>query len=213
MFTGIVQKTVSIISTRNTGGLRCVHIKTPARWRLSSGQSVAVDGICSTVARKGNGFFEVEYVHETLMKTTAGKFIKGKKVNLERSLKYGGFIDGHFVQGHVDTRGRVVAIVERGKAKEYVVSLPRALMPFIVRKGSVAVNGVSLTVARRGEASFTIALIPHTLASTNLVSLNIGDEVNIETDMLARYAVAVVGVSGTVIPHAKKRARQKIHRR
>ena len=208
MFSGIIEAVAPIGSAREVGAIKRVRIKKPRAWELSKGQSISVDGICSTVVSSAAGSFDVEYMPETLRKTTAVNFARSGAVNLERSLTLGALLDGHIVQGHVDARGRVVAIVEVSRAKEIIISIPQDLMPLIALHGSIAINGVSLTVARRGRASITVGLIPHTLRVTNLGGLEVGSEVNIETDLLARY-LATRAESATVTRNAKKRARKK----
>lgn len=208
MFTGIIAAQAKIISAR-AGSVRRVRIATPRGWKLALGQSIAIDGVCSTVMHKVPGAFEVEYMPATLAKTAAGRLEKGDTVNLERSLKLGDYVDGHFVQGHVDVCGRVVGITELGASREITIALSKEWMRFVALHGSIAINGVALTVARRGLASCTVALVPHTLSATNLRELSVGDVVNIETDMLARSAVAAFGQSGTVRRHAAKRSRTK----
>lgn len=187
MFSGIIQATEPVVTTSRTGSCVCVRIKKPARWKLARGASVSVDGICSTVARVAPGFFEVEYVPETLARTTIRSFAKGTLVNLERSLRYGDTIDGHFVQGHVKGRGYVVSMVEFGRTRELTLALPRLLAKMATLKSSIAVNGVSLTVARKRKNLITVALIPYTLAHTNLRMLDVGDAANIETDRYAEH--------------------------
>lgn len=198
MFSGIIQAKGRVVSARPQGDVRRVHVKKPPRWKLGLGQSVSVDGICSTVVAQGKDFFEVEYMPETLAKTTAGDLLPGAVVNLERSLRHGDFIDGHFVQGHVDARGRITAVQKTGASRLLTIAIPKSLRRFVAARGSVAVSGVSLTVARVSPASFKIGIIPHTLASTNLGDLKKGDAVNVETDMLARYRVAAGERGGRV---------------
>jgi len=132
-------------------------------------------------------FFEVQYVPETLSKTTVGSFALGTRVNLERSLTLNEYVDGHLVAGHVDARGRVTG------AKKGIVSVmvPTSLMRFVAKKGSIALNGVALTVVSRSSDSFSVAIIPYTAAHTNLGSLKIADEVNVEIDLIARYLDAL----------------------
>jgi len=195
MFTGIIQATAPVLSATARGGCRCVRIKKPLRWKLNLGQSMSVDGICSTVIKQDAISFSVEYIPETLAKTTVQAFSKGSTVNLERPLRLGDPLNGHIVQGHVDTRGRVAAIVESGRSRELIVAVPKTLAETLVLHGSVAINGASLTVARlpapslrqAGErgASFTVALIPYTLAHTNIRRLQVGDQVNVEADHTA----------------------------
>ena len=209
MFTGITQSMSPIVAIeRRNGGAR-VRIKKPAGWTLSVGQSVSVDGICSTVVRKTPGYFEVEYMPETLSKTTAASFERGAVVNLERSLTFKSFIDGHVVQGHIDGRGRVAGLHARGSSREYTIDVPRSLTRFIVPQGSIALNGVSLTIASVRKHTCTVALIPFTLQHTNLGTLKKDDLLNIETDILARHIVAAYTGSGTVRRDAEKRVQKK----
>lgn len=189
MFTGIIQATGKVERSSEKSGIRRVAIRRPAGWRLSLGQSISVDGICSTVVARAVKHFEVEYMPETLRKTTAGSFDRGTLLNLERSLGLKDFVDGHLVQGHVDGKGVVTKIEDEGASRLISVKVPADLKRFIAARGSIAVNGVSLTVARVRGTTFTVALIPHTLKATNLGLLTKGSEVNIETDLVARYLV------------------------
>ncbi len=208
MFSGIVEAVVPIESVREVKATKRVSIKKPRSWKLSKGQSISVDGICSTVVSSTVGSFVVEYMPETLRKTTAMNFTRGNAVNLERSISLNTLLDGHIVQGHIDARGRITALVEAGRTKEMIISIPLHLMPLIALHGSITINGVSLTVARRGRASVTVALVPHTLRVTNLGKRDVGDELNVETDLIARYLATKVK-SATVTRNAKKRTRKK----
>ncbi|MBI5470170.1 riboflavin synthase [Candidatus Kaiserbacteria bacterium] len=192
MFSGIIQKTARISSAAKVRDVLRVSIEKPSGWKLAKGQSISVDGICSTIVSLGKKTFDAEYMPETLTKTTAASFTKGRVVNLERSLRYGDPVDGHFLQGHVETTARVLGIKVLGTTKEMTVGIPKNLRHFIASKGSIAINGVSLTVARKSRATVTFALIPYTLAHTNLGLLKKGDRVNIETDMLARYLATLL---------------------
>lgn len=206
MFTGIVESVGEIRGITQDGSSIRVRIAIPKGWRLRIGESISVDGVCSTVASLRAGAFEVVYMPETLKKTNAAALAAGVRVNLERSVRADGRFDGHFVAGHVDAVSRIVR-VQGGDAYEISFALPAALRPLVVPLGSVALNGVSLTVARvRGEIA-TVALVPHTLAATNLGTLEPGCSANVEADMLARYAVAGRLGSGRVVRHAKKRIR------
>ncbi|MCR4325752.1 MAG: riboflavin synthase [Patescibacteria group bacterium] len=207
MFTGIIQATSSVVSVSERGGVKRTRIRKPTRWKLTKGQSVAIDGICSTVAELGAGWFEVEYMPETLSKTTARSLARGHSVNLERSLRYGDPIDGHLTQGHVDSRVRVMAVTRNGRSREIRVALPQVLAKKVVRHGSVALNGVSLTVARVRRGAFEVALIPHTLSHTNLGGLSVGDPVNMEVDRTV--LLADLSDRGKVSRNAKKRGRKK----
>lgn len=207
MFTGIVRNTSRVTSVSCRHRIQHVRIRKPARWKLSSGQSIAVDGICSTVVAHTGHFFDIEYMPETLKKTTAAFFEKGSIVNLERPLKYGDPIDGHLMQGHVDARTRIVAMVEKGRLREIIIALPSAVAKRVALHGSVALNGVSLTVARKRGTTCTVALIPHTIAHTNLGRLSVGDLMNIEADRTAALTENVA--HGRVSRNAAKRVRKR----
>ncbi len=185
MFTGIIEATAPIVLVSREGTLH-VRIKTPRGWKLARGESINVDGICSTVIKNERDTFSIRYTPTTLRKTTAAFFDKGVKVNLERSLRYGNRMSGHFVLGHVDARATVTGVT-RGKNAILTIALPRPLRRFVVLRGSVAINGVSLTIASVSPPSFSVALIPYTTAHTTLGKLEKGDVVNIEVDVLARY--------------------------
>lgn len=187
MFTGIIQAVVPVLSGVKRGECLAVRLKKPAGWKLVLGQSITVDGICSTVTKRGTSFFEVEYMPETLRKTTAPSFEKGSQVNLERSLTLRDYIDGHLVSGHVDARATVHAIKVVGETKEITFIVPKAFAKFIVDKGSITLNGISLTVVWAKKDTVAVALIPYTLTHTNLGLLKRGDQVNMEVDTVARY--------------------------
>ncbi len=190
MFTGIIEAQGKVLATHKHGGRRTMRITKPSHWKLQPGESVSVDGVCSTVGATGVSFFEVEYMPETLKKTTLGLLKKNDSVNLERSLRVGDRVSGHFVQGHVDARCAVAHRTKRGGSYEIALRTPARLSRLLPAQGSVAVNGVSLTIAKKTPGGVTIALIPHTLTHTNLSSIEADDLVNVEVDMLARYATA-----------------------
>ena len=206
MFTGIIKATVPIVGATKQGTCLRVRIKKPAKWRLTLGQSISIDGICSTVVTSGKTFFDVEYMPETLSKTTAGIFAKDDPVNLERSLALGDALDGNIVQGHVDACGEVMGTDDQGESRLMQISLSQPLRKYVASQGSIVVNGVSLTVASVGKGVFTVALIPYTLKHTNLGKLKRGDSVNIEVDVLARYVVQALETNRlTVQKNAKKK--------
>lgn len=192
MFTGIIEVRAGIRAAKKEGGLT-VHIERPKGWKLKIGQSISIDGICTTVETITRDAFSATYMPETLRISTARDFQKGSIVNLERSLKVGDRLDGHFVQGHVDCLGVVKEVRARGISREIRISIPRVHMKYIAPKGSIAVNGVSLTVAARTADSFTVALIPHTLEHTTLGALLKNARVNIETDLIARHLATLKG--------------------
>lgn len=209
MFTGIVQVTGEVLVAVDARGVKTVRIARPKAWKLVKGQSVSIDGICSTVAKLDAKAFEVAYMPETISKTTAGDFGRGARLNLERSLTLADYVDGHFVMGHVDARGKVVAVEKAKGAHVVTISAPSELLPLLALHGSVAVNGVSLTIARRGKGTFSVALIPYTLAETNLGDLVRGSAVNIEADPLARYVRAMLEKRSRMPENAKKKRRKK----
>lgn len=190
MFTGIIQKTSQVTAALPVGKNVRVSVKKPAGWKLAKGVSISVDGVCLTVIAEKGGAFIADAMPETLKKTTVGTFAPGRVVNLERALKLSDLLDGHLIQGHVDARAKVSAIKKQGTSTLLTLVLPKALMRQVALHGSVAINGVSLTVARRAKNAVTVALIPYTLAHTNLSLLKKGDEVNVETDFLARHLAA-----------------------
>jgi riboflavin synthase len=153
---------------------------------VAVGDSIAVDGACLTVVARAGRTFRADVSRETLACTTG--FAAGGRVNLEKSLRASDRLGGHLVSGHVDGIGRVASIKRSGDNRIVAIAAPRAIAKYIARKGSIAVNGVSLTVNAVDGATFTVNLIPHTLKTTNLGGLRGGDKVNLEADMLARYA-------------------------
>jgi riboflavin synthase len=185
MFTGIVTATSKVTSAQKRGKEKRVGITIPRGWRLKKGESVAIDGICTTVVAMSRSVFEVDYMQTTVAKTTAGGFKKGRVVNLERPLAYRGRVDGHFVLGHVDGRG----MVQQVKNQKVKIKIPKDFAQYVTPRGSITVNGVALTVAAAQGNLVTVALIPYTASHTNLGTLKKGDWVNIEIDLLARYAL------------------------
>jgi riboflavin synthase len=187
MFTGIIETTSVVTNARNQHGGFVVSIKPPRGWKLRKGQSVSVNGVCSTVAGVAKKLFEVEYMPETISKTTVGEWRKGKTVNLERPVTPATMLGGHIVQGHVDGRASVENIERHGSSKVVRFAIPKQLARYLVPKGSVCVDGVSLTVVAAGRDWFTVSLVAYTLAHTNLGYLKRGDKVNVEVDVLGKY--------------------------
>lgn len=186
MFTGIIKKVAKVSAVKKSDSL-FVSIEKPRGWKISPSESIAIDGVCSTVKKIDVKTFEVEYMPETLKKTTVGNLKKGALVNLERSLLATDFLDGHIVQGHVDTQGSVKEIKKVKQSKVIKIQLPKKFMKYVAEKGSISVNGVSLTVVATGMNWFSVSLVSYTLDNTNLGNLKVGDAVNIETDVLAKY--------------------------
>lgn len=192
MFTGIIHHQGTLRQTKRlaSGNLRLSVACPPAvREELALDESIAVEGVCLTVVALGKNTFEAEIMPETLRLTTFGSLAKGASVNLETSLKAGTSVSGHFVMGHVDGLGTLKSRAEDGGAVIMTIKIPRALSPLITTKGSIAVNGVSLTVTNRAKTAFSVALIPHTIAKTTLGELKVGDKVNLEVDPIQRAVV------------------------
>jgi riboflavin synthase len=186
MFTGIVSAVGTVVEA-SPGRLGIRH--GPTTKRLGLGGSVAVNGCCLTVVRKQGPTFFADVVPETLRRTNLGRLVKGSTVNLELPMAADGFLDGHLVQGHVDATSKIKRVQKTGKGSEVLIGLPVALRKLVAEKGSIAVDGVSLTVASvdRPAGTFKVALIPHTIAATIASSYAPGSLVNLEADVIARY--------------------------
>ena len=190
MFTGIVKDigTIAGISSRGTSLRMTVRYKNEHEFNdLAIDESVAINGTCQTVVALGDKTFDVDTIEETLKKTTLGFFAAGVPVNLERALRASDRLGGHFVQGHIDCVGKVLGVYDLGGSREIRIGFPEEFQPFIVPIGSIAVDGVSLTVASVGENSFTVAIIPYTFENTTINDLKEGSRVNIEFDILGKY--------------------------
>jgi len=188
MFSGIVSAIGTVREARRaSGGLRLVVDAGRLGLRdVSVGDSIAVNGACLTVVERSVRTFRADVSRETLACTTG--FEAGGRVNLEKALRAMDRLDGHMVSGHVDGVGSVTRIERSGGNRVVAMKAPKGLAKYIARKGSIAVNGVSLTVNAVKDAAFTVNLIPHTLRGSNLGQLRVGDKVNLEVDILARYA-------------------------
>lgn len=189
MFTGIIAETGKIEKIKpGEGGLElCIACSFAADTHID--ESISVSGVCLTVINRRDDFFTVQCVEETLRKTSFSKIAEGDEVNLERSLTLEKAIEGHIVQGHVDTVGRIENIKSEGDDRLITVSYPEEFVPLIVGRGSVAIDGISLTVARESGTRFTVAIIPYTWNFTNLKHRNKGDKVNLEFDIFGKYVV------------------------
>jgi riboflavin synthase alpha subunit len=188
MFTGLVEAIGTVVSTERAGsGLRLRVDLGPAADGVRLGDSICLAGVCQTVAAIQGPVAAFDAVAETLARTTLGGWQAGTRLNIERSLRPTDRLGGHFVAGHVDGTGRIVENREGEGGWRMVVEAPADLLPEIAPKGSIAVDGVSLTVVDVTDAAFSIAIIPTTLRATTLGSLAPGDRVNLETDLLAKY--------------------------
>lgn len=203
MFTGIIEAIGSVTRVEPVPGGTRARISHPGiEGALGVGESVAVDGVCLTVVRSAPGWFEAEISPETRRRSTFAGLRPGRGVNLERPLAASGRLGGHFVQGHVDAVGAMRGARKAGGFVEMTFSYPASLRGLLVEKGSIAVNGVSLTIAAVKASSFTVALIPHTLKWTNLDGLRPGDAVNLEADVLAKYVRALAPGQGRQVRKA-----------
>jgi riboflavin synthase len=187
MFTGIVEAVGTLTEVKGTGGGYRVRVHTPLSAELKVSDSLSVNGVCLTVI-----LIDGEHVHfdvgpETSRVTTLGGLQRGQSVNLERPLRADGRFDGHFVLGHVDGIGVVEEIRPEGESHWLTIGFPPPLAPFFIRKGSVALDGISLTVAGLGERQFDVMIIPFTWGSTTLKALRKGDKVNLECDAIGKY--------------------------
>jgi riboflavin synthase alpha subunit len=186
MFTGLIEARGRVRSVRRTASGRLFRIDAPFWSELSDGDSVSVNGACLTVTRHTGGSFEAEAVQTTLAATTLGDLREGAEVNLERALRLSDRLGGHIVTGHVDGVGRVLKVDGRREGTLLSVELPPNLARFVAPRGSIALDGVSLTVADVKGQTLTVALIPETLRRTMASDYRAGDRVNVETDVLAR---------------------------
>ncbi len=195
MFTGIVVEQAEVRRARPRQGVIELEIRAPrVAKELGEGDSVAVNGVCLTATRTGRKQFTVQAVPETLARTTLGALRAGDRVNVELPLKISDRLGGHLVQGHVDGKASVIRIEEEKEegARRIWFRVSLDLLRFMVPKGSVALDGVSLTIVEVGRTTFQVALIPHTLKVTTLASLEVGSEVNVEVDVVAKYVEQLV---------------------
>jgi riboflavin synthase len=196
MFTGLVEAVGQIVErTTIPGGFR-MRIATSLASELAVGDSVAVNGVCLTVIRAEHGDVQADVGPETNRVTTLGALPDGAVVNLERPLRADGRLGGHFVQGHVDAVGRLEAIRPDADFHWITISFPPHLAPFLIHKGSVAVDGISLTVASLGADTFDVQIVPFTMEHTNLSRAQARDRVNLECDMVAKYVVRAAELAG-----------------
>ena len=201
MFTGIVEEMGVIRSIRR--GARSAVLSIGAETVLSDlklGDSVAVNGVCLTATTVDGGGFTADVMHETLRRSSLGALIPGSPVNLERAMAADGRFGGHIVSGHIDGTGTITARRQDDNAVWYTVSAAPALLRHIVEKGSITIDGISLTVAAVGESWFAISAIPHTVAVTILGEKRMGDTVNLETDMIGKYVEKLLQPERAVQP-------------
>lgn len=195
MFTGLIEDVGSIrgLQKKDGGGVVSVLTELPLD-DVAIGDSIAVNGACLTVVAKQDRSFSADASPETLSRTTLGDIRTGSRVNLERALRFGDRLGGHLVTGHVDSLARVVSRERQGNMEVYFFAPESATLDLLVEKGSVAVDGISLTVNTVNDESFSVAIIPHTLSETTLVDCQVGDTVNIETDLIGKYVARLMEV-------------------
>ena len=188
MFTGLVREVGTVVSFEDG------RLRVESAIAVAIGDSVAIDGVCLTVVDGDRKTLAFDAVPETLARTTLGGLEPGRPVNLEPALKAGEALGGHYVQGHVDGVGRIRSVEPEGDGRRVWVDAPPDILHYCVEKGSIAVDGVSLTVADLDDDGFAVALVPHTLAVTTLGRAATGEEVNLESDVLAKYVEKLTGL-------------------
>jgi riboflavin synthase len=188
MFTGIVTSLGTVRKARNRTGILDLEIAAPGLARqIEIGDSVSVNGVCLTATRTSRKTFSTQAMNETLDLTTTGTLVKGSAVNLELATRFSDRIGGHMVQGHIDHTAPVVRVEDLEGIRRIWFEPPEDVLRYLVTKGSIAIDGVSLTIVEVGLTSFQVALIPHTLEITTLKDLVVGSEVNLEVDVIAKY--------------------------
>lgn len=198
MFSGIVQTVGKIESIKDKNHIKTIRIETYGDYLedIAIGQSVSVDGVCLSLVKKNNEYCEFEAVEETINRTTLGSYKQGSKVNLEKSLKFGDTVGGHFVSGHIHTRGRIVEVELVGESKNILVEIEEKWIKYLTEKGYISVNGASITIGKVSKNTFYVHLIPETLKTTNLDELIYDNYVNLEFD---QATIAIVDTTERLI--------------
>ena len=198
MFSGIVQTVGKIESIKDKNNIKTIRIETHGDYLkdIAIGQSVSVDGVCLSLVKKNNEYCEFEAVEETINRTTLGSYMQGTKVNLEKSLKFGDTVGGHFVSGHIHTRGRIVEVELVGESKNILVEIEEKWIKYLTEKGYISVNGASITIGKVSKNTFYVHLIPETLKTTNLDELIYDNYVNLEFD---QTTIAIVDTTERLI--------------
>ena len=198
MFSGIVQTIGKIESIKDKNHIKTIRIETNGDYLkdVAIGQSVSVDGVCLSLVKKNNEYCEFEAVEETINRTTLGSYMQGTKVNLEKSLKFGDTVGGHFVSGHIHTRGRIVEVELVGESKNILVEIEEKWIKYLTEKGYISVNGASITIGKVSKNTFYVHLIPETLKTTNLDELIYDNYVNLEFD---QATIAIVDTTERLI--------------
>lgn len=188
MFTGIIEEIGVVKTVRRSGNNSFIRIE--AKKILSDihlGDSISVNGVCLTVTKSDGSIFQADVMNETLKRSSLGNLVSGSTVNLERAMPINGRFGGHIVSGHIDGTGKIINIRKDGIAVWYTIEADNNIMRYTVEKGSIAIDGISLTVARTGKNNFSVSVIPHTAGQTVLSSKKIEDIVNLENDIIGKY--------------------------
>ena len=196
MFTGLVEAVGELVERKPTTGGFSLRVASPLADQLSPGESLAVNGVCLTVILADAGEIHADVGPETVRVTTLGTIAHGSPVNLERPLRADSRMGGHFVQGHVDAIGHVEGLRAEADFHWLTIGFPSHLAPYLIQKGSIAVDGISLTVAGLGADRFDVQLVPYTMAHTNLGRARLRDRVNLEVDMIGKYVVRAAELAG-----------------
>lgn len=196
MFTGVIKATAKVKKSERKRGSLFLTIDRPRGWKIRPGDSIATDGVCLTVKEVSHGDYRTELMRETLSKTSFGTVVP-KRVSLENPLKVSDVLDGHLVLGHVDAVGEIKNIRSAGSSKVYQISFPKKFAKLVTDKGSIAVDGVSLTVVKVHRNWFTVSLVDYTIKHTGLGMKKVGDFVNLEFDILAKYLVKLMDKKST----------------
>jgi riboflavin synthase len=202
MFTGLIEATGRLVERKTTGGGLRFRIASTLATELAAGDSLAVNGVCLTVILADGVEILADVGPETIRVTTLGALSPGCAVNLERPLRADSRLGGHFVQGHVDAIGYVEDRAPEAEFEWLTIGFPADLAPFLVLKGSIAVDGISLTVARLSTDRFSIQVVPYTLEQTNLRATPVGDSVNLECDVIGKYVVRAAELAGLTLRHS-----------
>jgi riboflavin synthase len=189
MFTGIIESIGKIVEITDLGGGLSLKVESELGEHLQVDDSISVNGVCLTVVARGKDYFKVDVVEETIRKTSLAQLKANSIVNLERAMMMNARLDGHIVQGHVDATGVIESIVMEGTGRLVTISYPAAFKDHIIGRGSIAVDGISLTVAREEGNQFVLAIIPYTWDHTNFIAQQVGSVVNLEFDMIGKYVI------------------------
>ena len=192
MFTGIIQGTGTVLSIVEKQSIHTLQLQLPNTTHLETGASVSIDGVCLTAASIQDSVVDFDVISETLARTTLGQLTVGQQVNVERSLKFGDEIGGHLLSGHVMASGLLHSKIENGEGIDYTVLVPANVRKYVMEKGYIAVDGISLTIGEVHEGTFSLHIIPETLRLTTLVDKEVGDAVNLEIDSTTQTIVATV---------------------